>query len=58
MSRSVRDAPSDNRETRLDVQEWSRAPSRCPGVIGRPYRISGRIVRMSGSVRETLPYVR
>ena len=33
-----------------DVREWSRGPPGCPGVVGRPSR-------MSGSVREALPVV-
>ena len=32
-----------------NVLEWSRGPPRCQGVVRRPSR-------MSGSVRETLPY--
>ena len=38
------------RESLKDVQEWSGGPPGCPGVVGRPSRISG-------SYREVLPYV-
>ena len=34
-----------------DVQEWLGGPPGCPGVVGRPSR-------MSGSGREALPNVR
>ena len=43
MSRSGREAPQD-------VREWSGVPPKCPGVVGRPSR-------MSGSVREAFPDV-
>ena len=36
------------REAFPDVWEWLGGPPRCPGVVGRPYR-------MSGSGPDTLP---
>ena len=39
------------REALPNVQEWSGGPSRCPGMVGRPSR-------MSRSSPETLPNVR
>ena len=39
-----------DRETLLEVQEWSGGPHGCPGMVGRPSR-------MSGSGRETVRYV-
>ena len=51
-----------------DVQEWSRCPAECPGVVGRPCRLFGsgrrhfQMSRMpswiSGRGREALPDVR
>ena len=38
-------------EALLDVLEWSGAPPRYPGVVGRPFR-------MSWSGREHLPNIR
>ena len=41
------------------VQEWSRGPPECLGVVGRPSLMfgSGREApRMSGSGREALPH--
>ena len=39
------------REALQDVMEWSGGHPGCPGVVGRPSR-------MSDSCRESLPYVR
>ena len=39
------------REALPDVQEWSKGPTGCPGVVGRP-------CWMSGSSLETLPKIR
>ena len=39
------------REAFLNVRQWSGGPPRCPGVVGRPSR-------MSGSGWEVLPDVR
>ena len=51
-----------------DVQEWSggppsclrvvEGPVECPGVLGRPSRLSVRPSQMSGSGREVLSVVR
>ena len=55
-----------------DVREWSGGPPECPGVVGRPSRMSkcGRVAltdvrqwsgwpsQMSGSGREAFPDVR
>ena len=38
------------REALKVVQKWSGGPPGCPGVVGRPFR-------MSESGREVLPYV-
>ena len=45
-------------ESLLNVQEWSRVPPGCPGVIGRPYRMSGSDWEALSDVREALLYVR
>ena len=29
------------REVISDVQEWSGGPPKCPGVVGRNFRLSG-----------------
>ena len=39
-----------DRQSLLDVREWSKGPPGCPGVNGKPSR-------MSESGREDLPYV-
>ena len=31
----------NGQETLPDVREWSEGPSGCPGVVGRPFRMSG-----------------
>ena len=51
MSRSDRETLPDVQEALPDVQECSEGPPRCPGVVKRPFR-------MSGSSREALPDVR
>ena len=51
MSGSDWEALPDVWETRPKVRECSGGPPVCPVVVGRPSRISG-------SVREALPYVR
>ena len=38
-----------------DVQEWSRGPPGCPGVVGKPYRMSRRPSQMFVSVQKSLP---
>ena len=43
------------REALPNVREWSGGPPRCPGVVVKPSRMSGRPVRMSGSGREAIP---
>ena len=55
-------------ETLPDVCDWSGDPPGCPGVVGRPSRMSGRSretlqmsgrpFRMSGSGQEALSDVR
>ena len=65
MSGSGRETLLDVREwweSLPDVREWSGRPPGCPGVVrkpywlsGRPSRMSRRPSRMSGSGRETLP---
>ena len=49
------------REALPIVLEWLGGPSRCPGVVRRPSRLSlrgGRPFRISGSCREALPDIR
>ena len=44
-------------EAHPDVREWSGVPPGCPGVVGRPSRISGssrEALLISGSDQETL----
>ena len=41
-----------------NVQECSRGPPGCPGVVGRHFRMIGRPSRMSRRGREALPDVR
>ena len=44
-----------------DVQEWSRCPPGCRGVVGRPFRMSGRCRETLLEVQkwcESLPDVR
>ena len=51
-----------------DIQQWSRGPPECPGVVGRPSQMSGsyrealRMSRkpsqMSRSGREAVPHLR
>ena len=48
----------DFHEASLDIQEWSGDPPGCPGVVGKPSRMSVRPSRISGSGRETLSDVR
>ena len=58
MSRNIRKALSDVRETHTDVREWSRVSSGCLGVVGGPYGylgVVGRPSRMFLSSREALP---
>ena len=48
------------RESLPNVQEWSGDPSKCLGVVGRPYRMfesCREASRMSGSGRNTIPDV-
>ena len=40
-----------SREAHPDVREWSGGPPACPGMVGRPFR-------MSGSSWDALRYVR
>ena len=45
------------REAFPDVREWSGRPRGCPGVVGRPSRMSGNgreALRMSGIGRKAL----
>ena len=51
IGREVLHNVGSGREALPDVREWSRGPLRSPGVVNRPYW-------MSGSGREVLPYVR
>ena len=46
------------REFFPNVREWSEGPPSSPGVVGRPYRMSGSLFRMTGSGRLALPNVR
>ena len=39
------------------VREWLGDPPGSPGVVGRPYPISGSLFRMTGSGRLALPNV-
>ena len=43
------------REALPEVSEWSVDPQECLNVVGRSSRMSERLVRKSGSVREALP---
>ena len=38
-----------------DDREWSSVRPGCPGVVEKPFRISGRHSWMSGSVQKALP---
>ena len=48
----------NGREAFPDVREWSKGPPKCPGVVGRPYRMFGRSSRIFVSDREAHPDVR
>ena len=51
----------NGREVLPDVREWSGGPQVCPGVVGRPYRMTqmvGRLSRMSWSGQEALLDIR
>ena len=39
----------------LDVREWSGGPAGCPGVVGRPSRMSGCDQEALPDDREPLP---
>ena len=48
------------REALSNVLEWLRGHPECPGVVGRPSLMSGRVgmpSRMSGSCQKALPNV-
>ena len=45
-------------EALQDVRKWSGGPPGCPGVVGRPSRMSGCGREALSDVRETRPDVR
>ena len=56
MSRSGRETLLDVRQALSDVRECSEGPHGCPGVVGRPSRMSGSgraAIQMTRNVRET-----
>ena len=40
------------REALTNFREWSGCPTVCPGVVGRPSRMSGRVREALKDVRE------
>ena len=49
---SVRKALPNIREALPNVRELLRGPHGCPGVVGRPFRMSGSVLEVFPNVRE------
>ena len=58
MSGSIRKALQVVREAFADVREWSGGSLGCPGVVGRPFQVSGSGRVALPDVREALSDIR